>query len=99
MANVALANFTIALGKESQNYGVRVIAIHPAITKTERMVAHHEKLAEIKLGDKSRWQEVLPEMPFDRPTEPHEVADMVTFFASSRASYTSGVVVSVTNGL
>ena len=58
-----------------------------------------EKLAEIKLGDKTRWQEGLPEMPFDRPTEPHEVADMVTFFASSRASYTSGVVVSVTNGL
>ena len=99
MANVALANFTIALGKESQNYGVRVNAIHPAITKTERMVAHHEKLAEMKLGDKSRWQEVLPEMPFARPTEPYEVADMVTFFASSRASYTSGVVVSVTNGL
>ena len=40
-----------------------------------------------------------PEMPFGRPTEPYEVADMVTFFASSRASYTSGVVVSVTNGL
>ena len=76
-----------------------MIAIHHAITKTERMVAQHEKLAEMKLGDKSRWQDVLPEMPFGRPTEPYEVADMVTFFASSRASYTSGVVVSVTNGL
>ena len=99
MANVALANFTIALGRESQNYGVRVVAIHPSITKTERMIAQHEKLAEMQFGDKSRWQDVLPDMPFGRPTEPYEVADMVTFFASSRASYTSGVVVSVTNGL
>ena len=85
--------------KESQKFDVRVVAIHPAITKTDRMVRHHEKLAEMEWGDKSRWQEVLPEMPFDRPTEPEEVADMVTFFASSRAGYTSGVVVSLTGGL
>ena len=99
MANIALANFTVALGKESQKYGVRVVAVHPAITKTDRMVGQHEKLADMKWGDKNRWQEILPEMPFNRPTEPEEVADMVTFFASDRASYTSGVVVSITGGL
>ena len=99
MANIALANFTVALGKESQKFGVRAVAIHPAITKTDRMMDHHKKLAEMEWGDKSRWQEILPDMPFDRPTEPEEVADMVTFFASGRASYTSGVVVSLTGGL
>lgn len=99
VANIALANFTIALGKESQRFGVRVLAVHPSITRTERMVSQHETLAEKMYGDKARWNDVLPEMPFGRPTEPEEVADMVTFLASSRASYTSGVVFSLTGGL
>ena len=99
MANVALANFTIALGKESQHHGVRIVAVHPSITRTDRMVRHHQQLAEMQLGDKSRWQELLPPMPFGRPTEPKEVADLVTFMASDRAGYTSGVVVNVSGGL
>ena len=99
MANVALANFTIALGKESQLHGVRVLAVHPSITGTDRMISHHKKLAEMQLGDQNRWREVLPPMPFGRPTEPKEVADLVTFLASDRASYTSGVTVSLTGGL
>ena len=99
MANVALANFTIALGKESQHHGVRIVAVHPSITRTDRMVRHHQQLAEMQLGDKSRWQELLPPMPFGRPTEPKEVADLVTFLASDRAGYTSGVVVNVSGGL
>ena len=99
MANIALSNFTVALGKESQHHGVRIVAVHPSITKTDRMITHHQQLAEMQLGDKSRWEELLPPMPFKRPTEPKEVADLVTFLASNRASYTSGVVISVSGGL
>ena len=88
MANVALQNFTIALGKESQNHGVRVLGVHPSVTETERMVSHHEKQAEIEVGDKSRWREFIPELPFGRPTTAQEVADLVTFLISDRASYT-----------
>ena len=63
------------------------------------MVSHHEKQAEIEVGDKSRWREFVPELPFGRPTTAQEVADLVTFLISDRASYTSGVMVNVTGGM
>ena len=63
-------NFTIALGKESQNHGVRVLGVHPSVTETERMVSHHEKQTEIEVGDKSRWREFIPELPLADPPQP-----------------------------
>jgi len=99
MANVALHNFTIALGKESVRHGVRVLGVHPGVTETERMISHHEGQAEMEVGDKSRWREFVPELPFDRATSAQEVADLVTFLVSGRASYTSGVMMNVTGGL
>ena len=52
--------------------------------------------AEKELGDRERWAELLPPLPFDRPTEPEEVGDFVAFLASDRAAYTSGVVMNHT---
>ena len=99
MANVALSNLCKALGKESQNHGVPVVGIHPGLTKTERMISQHEYVAEHKFGDAGRWEETLPKSPFARPAEPEEVAYMVAFYASERASYTSGTVVSISGGV
>jgi len=99
VANVGLENFTKALGKESPAYGVRVVGIHPALTRTDRMNSLYESRAEKELGDRNRWRELLPALPFDRPTEPKEVANLAVFLASERASYTSGVVVSMSGGL
>jgi 3-oxoacyl-[acyl-carrier protein] reductase len=99
MANVALSNFCKALGKESTKNGVRVVGIHPGLTKTERMISQHEYVAGHEFGDPSRWEETLPPAPFSRPAEPEEVAYMVAFYASERASYTSGTVVSISGGV
>ncbi len=99
MANIALVNLTKALGKESTFHGVRVIGMHPAATLTERLAFLFEERAQKQLGDKTRWKEVLPKLPFNRPTEPSEVADMVVFLASERAGYSSGVVYSISGGV
>lgn len=99
MANIALENFTIALGKESPEFGVRVVGIHPSSTQTERYENTYRKEAVQKWGDDRRWAELLPKLPFGRPTSPEEVANLVVFLSSERASYTSGVVMSVTSGL
>tara|TARA_B100000315_G_scaffold259152_1_gene313901 strand:- start:8309 stop:9070 length:762 start_codon:yes stop_codon:yes gene_type:complete len=99
MANVALQNFTIALGKESPEFGVRVVGVHPALTLTERYRRQLETAAERQLGDKNRWQELQTPMPFGRPTDAEEVANLVAFLVSEKASYTSGVVMNLTGGL
>ncbi|MDA0240403.1 MAG: short-chain dehydrogenase/reductase [Proteobacteria bacterium] len=98
-ANAALAAFSVALGKESPAHGIRVIGMHPGATRTERAETLLQDRAETNFGDRSRWRELQRPLPFDRMTEPSEVGDFVTFLASDRCAYTSGVVLSITGGL
>jgi 3-oxoacyl-[acyl-carrier protein] reductase len=101
MANSALDAFTVAMGKGSQAHGVRVVGVHPGLTATDRQEFLLGPQAEKKFGDRTRWRELIDPktVPFGRPAEPEEVADMVVFLASERASHTSGVVVSMTGGV
>src|SRR4029450_3450866 len=49
-------------------------------------------------GDPERWPEPTKHMPFGRAAEPDEVADLAVFLASDRASYISGVVMTLDGG-
>jgi NAD(P)-dependent dehydrogenase (short-subunit alcohol dehydrogenase family) len=49
-------------------------------------------------GDPERWPELTKHMPFGRAAEPDEVADLTVFLASDRASYISGVVMTLDGG-
>lgn len=97
--NAALAAFTQAVGSHSTDHGVRVIGIHPPPTRTERYFALARRRAKDRFGDESRWQEVLPDLPFGRLAEPEEVASTVVFAASSQASYLSGTCITMDGGL
>jgi 3-oxoacyl-[acyl-carrier protein] reductase len=96
--NAALMAFTRALGSGSVDHGVRVVAVNPPYTETDRLVSQLSRAAQARFGDASRWRELLKHLPFDRPARPQEIADMVVFLASARASYMSGTVVSVDGG-
>lgn len=96
--NAALAAFTNAVGSHSTDYGVRVVGLNPPRTATERAVAVHEERALKILGEAGRWREMLADLPFGRPCEPREVADMIVFLSSARASYMSGSVVTMDGG-
>lgn len=96
--NAALIAFTQAIGAASAAGGVRVLGINPAVTRTERMVAQARQRAEVRFGDPERWRETLTGLPFDRPIEPREIADLAVFLASDRAAYVSGTVVDVDGG-
>jgi 3-oxoacyl-[acyl-carrier protein] reductase len=97
--NAALDAFTVALGRESQAHGVRVLGVHPSGTATPRQEARLAPLAKEKFGDASRWRELMGPQPFGRPSEPSEVADMVVFLVSQRAKHTSGVMVAINDGI
>lgn len=98
MANAALATFTRAAGAHSTQRGVRVVGLHPGATQTDRLVALYQARAKERFGDPERWKEMLAHLPFGRAAYPEEMADLVVFLASRRASYLSGVVVDADGG-
>jgi len=96
--NAGLMAFTRALGGGAPDDGIRVVAVNPGLVATERLKAILGTRAEQTLGDRSKWPELLKLQPFGRAAEPHEVADVVAFLASSRSSYVSGTVVTIDAG-
>jgi 3-oxoacyl-[acyl-carrier protein] reductase len=98
VANSGLMTFSRALGAESPKHGVRVLGLNPSATATDRGVERWRNDAKEKLGDPERWPELTKGFPFGRPASVEEVANVVVFLASDRASYMSGTVVSVDGG-
>ena len=98
MANAGLMAFSRALGADSPNHGVRVLGLNPSATATDRGVTRWRNQAQKDLGDAERWRELTKGFPFGRPAEVKEVADVIVFLCSDRASYVSGTVISVDGG-
>jgi 3-oxoacyl-[acyl-carrier protein] reductase len=96
--NAALIAFSRGLGLESVGHGVRVVAVNPGPSETDRQIDRWEARAAEQLGDASRWRELVADHPFGRLAKPEEVAAVVTFVASERASYMSGTAVTVDGG-
>jgi NAD(P)-dependent dehydrogenase (short-subunit alcohol dehydrogenase family) len=97
-ANVALAGVTKSLGGRSIDDGIRVVAVNPGGVETERMVALQQARAKRELGDASRWREFFADKPLQRAATPDEVANVILFLASDKASWVSGAVVPVDGG-
>lgn len=98
MGNASLMMFTRAVGSKSVDHGVRVVAINPPATRTDRMTTLMRSQAEKQFGDPERWPELTKHLPFGRPAEPDEIADMAVFLASDRCAYVSGTVVTIDAG-
>ena len=95
VANAGLAAFTKGLGGKTPEFGVRVVAVHPPATRTDRIMTLVRNVAKQKYGDESKADEVLASGSFGRVIEPEQVADTVAFLASDRASHLSGIVVNL----
>ncbi len=99
VTNTGLMGFTKALGAVSPKHGVRVLGVNPGPTMTERLQLLMRKKAADRTGDAERWRELVAPLPFGRAGAPMEVADLVAFAASERASYISGTVLTVDGGV
>jgi len=96
--NAALMAFSQCLGTGSLDDGVRVVAINPGATETQRQVVRWKARAQARFGDESRWRELTTGHPLGRLARVDEVADVAVFLASDRASYVSGAMISVDGG-
>ncbi|MDB5812390.1 MAG: short chain dehydrogenase [Betaproteobacteria bacterium] len=92
--NAALMAFTRTLGGDSMDYGVRVVGINPGQIETDRLRTRLQKKAEIAFKDASRWKELLK----NPMGQPQEIADLVAYLASPRASFISGTIVTADAG-
>ena len=98
-ANAGLMAFTRTLGGVSHADGIRVVGINPGPVATDRLLSLYKQMAQSKLGDASRYQELFKEMSFGRPAKPEEIAWAVAFVASERSAYTSGCILTIDGGL
>jgi NAD(P)-dependent dehydrogenase (short-subunit alcohol dehydrogenase family) len=94
--NASLMAFTRGLGGSSLVDRVRVVGCNPGLIRTERMETMLRATAQAKLGDPTRWQELIPANP---PVgTPEQCADLVAFLASDRASHISGTIITIDGG-
>jgi 3-oxoacyl-[acyl-carrier protein] reductase len=93
--NAALMAFSRALGAESVDYGIRVVAVNPGLVLTDRT---RGLLEDDNDSDNAAWGSLMERLPFKRMANPNEVGDVVAFLASDRASYVSGTVITIDGG-
>jgi len=96
--NASLMAFTRALGSRSHLDNIRVLGINPGLTRTDRLEQQARTRARMAGKDPEDWRQMLGQLPFNRPAEVSEVAAVVTFMSSPRASYVSGTIVTVDAG-
>ncbi len=95
-ANAALINFTKALADLGAKSKVLVTAVSPGPVKTERWDSLAKQQAAAQGKDVETYvREQSASLPLGRIALPEEVADLVCFLASERASFLSGIAITV----
>lgn len=84
-----MVSFTISLAREVAKHGIAVNAVAPGMMLTEMTAG--------TLG--ANLQKYLDRIPLRRLGDPAEIADMIVFLASDRASYMTGATVDCSGGM
>ncbi|MGS0894801.1 SDR family oxidoreductase [Burkholderia stagnalis] len=93
-AKAALSTYSKSLAKEVTPKGVRVVRVSPGWIETEAAVRMARRLADEAGTDYEGGKQIIMNglggIPLGRPVKPQEVADLIAFLVSSRASGITG---------
>ena len=99
-ANAALINFTKALADLAARDGILVTGVSPGPVKTERWDTLLRQQAEAAGQDLFTFEKARSaELPLGRIALPEEVADLICFLASARATFLTGITITVDGGI
>lgn len=98
-ANAALLLSTLGLAQYYARYGIRINAVNPGLTLTGRIEqAIASEALRRGISKEEAFARGEAEAPLRRYGRAEEIADVVVFLASERASYVVGALVSVDGG-
>ena len=95
----AVTGFARTLATETAKDGITVNNVMPGFTRTERLTELAQKRAQIKgCAPEDIWATWHDEIPMGRVGEPRELASLVAFLASEKASYITAQSIAVDGG-
>ena len=101
-AKAALTNYSKGLANEVSPKGVRVLTVSPGFIETDAATRMIQRMADKDKSDytaaRLKLMDMLGGIPLGRPNRPEEVAELVAFAASDRASAITGTEIVIDGG-
>lgn len=95
-ANAALMLASVGLANAYASQGVRVVGLNPGLTETDRVAEGLKASAKLAGStEEEALADALKRIPIGRMASPDDIANVVAFLSSSKASYVTGVVISM----